>query len=52
MKKQLFTLLGLGLLFATASAYAQTVALKANVPFNFIVAAKNASRGRIHHPSL
>ena len=41
MKKQLFTLLGLGLLFATASAYAQTTALKANIPFNFSVAGKS-----------
>jgi hypothetical protein len=37
MKKQLFALLGLGLLLATASAYAQTVNAKANVPFNFVV---------------
>jgi hypothetical protein len=37
MKKQLFALLGLGLLLATASASAQTAALKANIPFNFIV---------------
>jgi len=44
MKKQLFALLGLGLLFATASAYAQT-ALKANVPFNFIVAGKTLPAG-------
>jgi hypothetical protein len=37
MKKQLIALVGLGLLLATASASAQTVALKANIPFNFIV---------------
>ena len=37
MKKQLLALVGLGLLLATASASAQTVPLKANVPFNFIV---------------
>jgi len=37
MKKQLFALLGLGLLLATASAYGQTVTVKANVPFNFVV---------------
>jgi hypothetical protein len=37
MKKQLFALVGLGLLLATASASAQTVALKTNIPFNFIV---------------
>jgi hypothetical protein len=45
MKKQLLTLLGLGLLFATASAYAQTAALKANIPFNFIVAGKSLPAG-------
>lgn len=37
MKKQLFALVGLGLLLATASASAQIVRLKANVPFNFIL---------------
>jgi hypothetical protein len=37
MKKQLFALVGLGLLLATASASAQTVPLKTNIPFNFIV---------------
>jgi hypothetical protein len=37
MKNQLFALIGLGLLLATASAYAQTGVIKANVPFNFIV---------------
>ena len=37
MKNQLFALVGLGLLLATASASAQTVPLKANIPFNFIV---------------
>ena len=37
MKNQLFALIGLGLLLATASAYAQTGVMKANVPFNFIV---------------
>ena len=37
MKKQLLALVGLGLLLATASASAQTVLLKANIPFNFIV---------------
>ncbi len=36
MKKQLFVLLGLGLLVGM-SAYAQTVNLKADVPFNFII---------------
>ena len=37
MKKQLFALLGLGLLLAIGSAHAQTVNAKANVPFNFVV---------------
>lgn len=37
MKNQLFALIGLGLLLATASASAQTGLVKANVPFNFIV---------------
>ena len=37
MKRQLFVLLGIGLLLATASAYAQTIQLKANIPFNFVV---------------
>ena len=37
MKNQLFALIGLGLLLATASAYAQTGVVKATVPFNFIV---------------
>lgn len=45
MKKQLFALLGLGLLLATASAFAQTVALKANIPFNFIVTGKTLLAG-------
>jgi hypothetical protein len=37
MRNQLFALIGLGLLLATASAYAQTGMVKATVPFNFIV---------------
>lgn len=36
MKKQLFLLLGLGLLLATISAYAQSTSLKVNIPFNFL----------------
>jgi hypothetical protein len=51
MKKQLLTLLGLGLLFATASAYAQTM-LQANVPFNFIVAGKTLPAGEYTVHSL
>jgi len=52
MKKQLFALLGLGLLFATASAYAQTAALKANIPFNFIVTGKSLPAGEYAIRSL
>lgn len=37
MKKQLFILFGVGLLLAAASAYAQSIRVKANVPFDFIV---------------
>jgi hypothetical protein len=36
MKKQL-NLLGLGLLLVTALAYAETVNMKVNIPFNFVV---------------
>ena len=36
MKKQL-SLLGLGLLLVTALAYAKTVNMKVNIPFNFVV---------------
>jgi len=52
MKKQLFALLGLGLLFATASAYAQTAALKANIPFNFVVTGKSLPAGEYAIQSL
>jgi hypothetical protein len=45
MKNQLFALIGLGLLLATASAYAQTGVVKANVPFNFIVNKTQISAG-------
>ena len=51
MKKQLFALLGLGLLLSAASAYAQTMAyahtinLKVNVPFNFVVTAETLPSG-------
>jgi hypothetical protein len=37
LRNQMFALIGLGLLLATASAYAQTGVVKAMVPFNFIV---------------
>jgi hypothetical protein len=50
MKNQMFALIGLGLLLATASAYAQTGVVKANVPFNFIVSKTQLPAGeyRIH----
>jgi len=37
MKKQLLALLGLGLVLASAPVYAQTIQLKAAVPFDFVV---------------
>ncbi len=37
MKNQMFALIGLTLLLAAASAFAQTAVVKANVPFSFIV---------------
>jgi hypothetical protein len=45
VSKMLFALLGLGLLLATASAYAQTINLKADVPFNFVVTAGTLPNG-------
>jgi len=45
MKKQLFVLLGLGLLLVGASASAQTVNMKVNVPFNFIVSGGTLPNG-------
>ena len=51
MKNQLFALIGLGLLLATASAYAQTGVVKANVPFNFIVNKTDLPAGAIHDPA-
>jgi hypothetical protein len=44
MKKQLFALL-LGLLLTTASAYAQTTNVKADVPFKFVVAGRTMPKG-------
>jgi hypothetical protein len=52
MKKQLLALVGLGLLLATASASAQTVPLKANIPFNFIVNKAELSAGEYTLKSL
>jgi hypothetical protein len=46
MKNQLFALIGLGLLLATASAYAQTGVVKASVPFNFIVSKTQLPAGQ------
>jgi hypothetical protein len=37
MKKHLIALVGVSLLLATVSAYAETIRVKANVPFSFIV---------------
>jgi len=45
MKKQLFVLIGLGLLLVSASASAQTVNMKVNVPFNFIVSGGTLPNG-------
>jgi|SRR6266566_3265108 len=46
MKKQLFVLLSLGMLLSGASAYAQTVNMKVNVPFNFIVGGATLPSGQ------
>ena len=50
MKNQMIALIGLGLLLATASAYARTGVVKANVPFNFTVSNSQLPAGeyRIH----
>jgi len=45
MKKQLLALFGLGLLLATALAYAQSINLKADVPFNFVVTGETLPSG-------
>ena len=52
MKNQLFALIGLGLLLATASAYAQTGVVKANVPFNFIVSKAQLPAGQYRIQSI
>ena len=44
MKKQLFALL-LGMLLATATAYAQNTTVKADVPFKFVVAGRTMPKG-------
>jgi len=45
MKKQLLVVLSLGLLLATASAYAQTAKISAKVPFDFTVNGKTLPAG-------
>lgn len=52
MKKQLFALLGLGLLLATASAYAQTIKVKADIPFKFAMNGKTMPSGEYSIQSL
>lgn len=52
MKKQLLSLFALGLLLATASAYAQTINLKANIPFNFVVTGNVLSSGEYKLSSI
>jgi hypothetical protein len=45
MKKQMFVLIGLALMLSSALVHAQTIAMKANVPFNFIVSGKALPAG-------
>jgi hypothetical protein len=52
MKKQLLALLGLGLLLATATASAQTMHLKADVPFDFVVGGRTLPSGEYTIRSL
>jgi len=52
MKKQLFALLGLGLLLATVTASAQTMRLKADVPFDFVVGGRTLPSGEYTIRSL
>jgi hypothetical protein len=52
MKRKLFALFGLGLLLATASAYAQTINLKADVPFNFVMYGRTLPSGEYTIQSL
>ncbi len=46
MKKKLFVLLSLGLLLVGAAAYAQTVNMRVNVPFSFIVSGATLPSGQ------
>lgn len=53
MKKQALTLIGvLGLLLAAGSAFAQTINLRANVPFKFIVNKETMPAGQYSIKSL
>lgn len=52
MKKHLLALFGLGLLLATASAYAQSIIVKANVPFDFVVNGKTLTAGEYRIGSM
>jgi hypothetical protein len=52
MKKQLFALLGLGLLLATVTASAQTIHLKADIPFDFFVGGRSLPTGEYTIRSL
>lgn len=52
MKKQLFSLVALGLLFVTVSAHAQTVNVKANIPFDFVVNQQTMPKGEYTVESL
>jgi hypothetical protein len=50
MKRQLFVLLGIGLLLGTASA--QTIHMKADIPFSFVVGETTLSSGEYTIRSL
>jgi hypothetical protein len=46
MKKHLFSLIALGMLFATGSAYAQSIKVKADIPFDFVVDKQTMPKGQ------
>src|SRR3954471_19709645 len=52
MKKHLLSLIALGLLFATGSAYAQTINVKANIPFDFVVDKQTMPKGQYKVESI
>ena len=52
MKKHLFSLIALGLLFATGSAYAQSINVKANIPFDFVVDKQTMPKGEYKIESI